>query len=110
MKVFGENSAKIREKFFSEPLVKYLWIHHFMKESPGTVLSYLRSMRSKEHGEHKLKKFLQNLEWMETSCNYKILPEAFTSEDSIMCFSQEEKEGHLFNNNGKASTKSNEIR
>ena len=110
VKAFGENSAKIRQKFFSEPLVKYLWINHFMKESPGTVLSYLRSMRSKEHGEHKLKKFLQNLEWMETACNYKIFPESFTSEDSIMRFSQEEKEEYLIKNNAEANTKSDEIR
>ena len=57
VKAFGENSALIREQFFSNPLVKYLWVNHFMKEGSNIILTYLRSIRN-DHGEYKFQKFL----------------------------------------------------
>ena len=45
-RVFKENSSKTREKFFADPLIKYLWVRIFVTNTPETFISYLRQVRT----------------------------------------------------------------
>jgi len=60
--VFRENNVAIRNKFYSDPLVKYLWQHIFLDECPEICVSHLRRIRSQEEqGEDKYKRFLSDI-------------------------------------------------
>ena len=60
--VFRENNVAIRNKFYSDPLIKHLWQHIFLAECPDTCISHLRRIRSQEEqGEDKFKRFLTDV-------------------------------------------------
>ena len=77
LKVFQENSVRIRNSFFSDTLVKHLWSQIFIVETPETTIANLRRIRSIEkHGEEKYKKILTDMLQLEINCNFKMLPDA----------------------------------
>ena len=43
--VFRENNNEVRIKFFSEPLIKYLWSKIFIEDKPDIVVDHLRRLR-----------------------------------------------------------------
>ena len=52
--IFRENNSQSRKKYFSDPLVKYLWTHFFIREAPEICVTYLRLVKSQtENGTTK---------------------------------------------------------
>ena len=77
MNVFKENSIFLRNSFFSDTLVKYLWSQIFIVEAPETTIAHLRRIRSiEDHGEIKYERMFSDMLQLEVSCNCKILPDA----------------------------------
>ena len=46
--VFRENNQKLRQQFFQEPLIKYLWTKIFIVEGENIVIDHMRRVRSSE--------------------------------------------------------------
>lgn len=76
VQVFKENNVKIRNRFFSDPLVKYLWAKVFILEASEICISHLRRIRShQEHGEAKYERIMKDLKHNETQFNLKMVPD-----------------------------------
>ena len=77
VQVFKENSVKLRNKLFSDPLIKHLWSKVFIVEKPETCIAHLRRIRSSpEHGEVKYGKVLSDMIKIEVAFNFKMLPDS----------------------------------
>merc|ERR1719273_981290 len=60
--IFRENNYALREQFFNDPLLKYLWGKIFVVECPEICISHLRRIRSLPHyGEEKFNKLQRNM-------------------------------------------------
>ena len=103
--VFRENNVAIRNKFYSDPLIKHLWQHIFLVECPDTCISHLRRIRSQEEqGEDKFKRFLTDVGQIELALNFKMLPDDARKEENTKVFSKEEELADLMEN-GKYNKK-----
>ena len=72
---FRNNNFRVRNKFFSEPIVRYLWGTIFVEEEPQTCIQHLKRTRSSEQdGEAKYQRFLTDLREIEVAYMFKILP------------------------------------
>ena len=99
MNVFKENSIFLRNSFFSDTLVKYLWSQIFIIEAPETTIAHLRRIRSMEHhGEVKYEKMLGDMLQLEVNCNCQILPDAAKNYEANKVFTTDEKKLDLFEN------------
>ena len=77
VRVFKENNSHLRQKLFSDPLVKYLWSRIFIEESAETSITYLKSIKSQtEQGTLKFERFHKDMKELEIICNFKMLPDA----------------------------------
>ena len=75
LKIFKENSIKLRDAFFSDPLIKYLWSEVFIKRAPEICITHLRRIRSvPHHGEARFNKLLQDMKRQEVTLEIKLLP------------------------------------
>ena len=64
--VFRENNNKVRTRFFSDLLIKYLWSKIFIITNPEIVVSHLRRLRSQEScGEAKYDRLVRDLMHLE---------------------------------------------
>ena len=89
---FRENNVQIRLKFFSDPLIKYLWSKIFIVESPETMVAHLRRIRSHEDlGEAKQERFLKDIKGHELKLNIKMLPDIANNPENLHVFTKEEK-------------------
>lgn len=103
--VFRENNVAIRNKFYSDPLVKYLWQHIFLEECKDICINHVRRIRSQEEqGEDKYKRFLADIGQIEQTLNFKMLPEETKVEKNVTVFSKEEELNDLMEN-GKYNKK-----
>ena len=92
VQVFKENNVSLRNKLFSDPLVKYLWSKIFIKETPETCIAHLRRIRSNpEQGEIKYERMLQDMLQNEIDFNFKMIPDIARDESNTRAFSQHEK-------------------
>ena len=73
--VFRENNHRMRLKFFSDPLVKYLWSNFFIRDSPEIIVAHLRRIRSQDIGEAKQERILMDMKLLEIKLNFKTLPD-----------------------------------
>ena len=74
--VFRESIPEMRNEFFRQPLVKYLWQDIFIKEYGNEITSYFRLVRSnKDRGELKFIRMMQEFHALEKALNVKMLPE-----------------------------------
>ena len=89
--VFRENNLSLRQKFFSDPLVKYLWSKIFIVECPDICIDHLRRIRShSEQGEEKFSKFCKEIARTEMKFNFKMLPDSAKKSENITVFSKSE--------------------
>ena len=87
-KVFRENNNTTRYKFFSDPLIKYLWSQIFIKEDPEILITQLRRLRSQEDlGEAKQDRLTKDMMVLELKLNFKMLPDMVKSPNSLPAFS-----------------------
>ena len=92
MQVFKENSVQLRNKLFSDPLIKHLWSKIFIVDCPETCIAHLRRIRSSpEQGEDKYEKVLADMSANEEAFNFKMLPESVWDYEKTKVFSQQEK-------------------
>ena len=60
--IFKENNHALRMKFFSDPLIKFLWQHLFIKKREDILVNHLRRIRSHvEIGQAKYERFVKDL-------------------------------------------------
>ena len=105
IKVFKENNVKIRNTFFSDPLVKYLWSKIFIVDSPDICISHLRRIRSHAlHGEAKYDRLIKDMAQNENIYNFKLLPDEAREQKNNKIFSQHEEYADLLQN-GKYNKK-----
>ena len=58
-RIFKENNHALRMKFFSDPLVKFLWQYLFIKKHENILVNHLRRIRSHEDiGQAKYDRFV----------------------------------------------------
>ena len=75
-KIFKENNFKLREKFFRDPLIKYLWSKVFISKHPEIIVNHLRRIRSQpENGELKYERLIKDLALNEANIKCSLLPE-----------------------------------
>ena len=103
--VFRENNVAIRNKFYSDPLIKYLWEHIFLTECKDICINHIRRIRSQEEqGEDKFKRFLADLAQIEQTLNFKMIPDEARLDQNTQVFSKEEELNDLMLN-GKYNKK-----
>lgn len=103
--VFRENNVAIRNKFYSDPLIKHMWEHIFLVECESMCINHLRRIRSQEEqGEDKYKRFLSDIGQIELALRLKMLPDAARKEENTKVFSKEEELEDLMEN-GKYNKK-----
>ena len=96
---FRNNSFKIRNKLFSEPLIRYLWSVFFIVEDAKTCIQHLRRIRSlPDNGEEKYWRYLGDLHEIGLAFNFEILPSSAWNDKNAKVFSQEEQELDLIEN------------
>ena len=89
VEVFRENNAIQRNRFFSDPLIKHLWMEFFLIECADTCVSHLRRIRSKpDQGELKYKTFLQDLLMYEVTYKIKMIPDKAKDPENIPVFTK----------------------
>ena len=92
MKIFRENSQATRNRFFSDPLIKYIWERFFINESSGIVANYLRKLRSNpDYGKELVERLVQDMTEMENACNVTLLPDIAKKTEDIQAFSNKEE-------------------
>ena len=66
LSTLSENNEKMRQVFFSDPLIRYLWNHVFMQDRPAFVSNHMRWFRSDpKYGEAGVLKFINCLRKLE---------------------------------------------
>ena len=77
VQVFRENNGAVRTKFFSDPVVKYVWDNIFVTQSEDIIISHLRRIRSHpDFGEQKYIRLLKDMNDNEVNYNFRMLPDA----------------------------------
>ena len=107
LKIFKENSIKIRKEFFKDPLIKSLWGRIYTSENQVPLITHIRRIRSSENGEEKFKRFVLDVKMLESEIGYEILGEESNSTEKIKIFTKEEALKDLRNivANGKYNKK-----
>ena len=86
----------MRELFFSNSLIKWLWGFVFIKMKPILLVNYLRRVRSYPfEGEARFISFMFDLVTLETSFSVRLLPAFCQDPNSIKIFSRAEAEKEL---------------
>ena len=66
--IFKNNNVQMREIFFSNPLIKWLWGFVFIKMKPMLIVNHLRRIRSYPfEGEARFMSFMLDLKAVETN-------------------------------------------
>ena len=96
---FRENNIEIRNKLFTDPFIKHLWVNIFLETCPEVVVAHLRRIRScSDQGELKYEKFINDVKQLEVTCFIKILPDIASNEDNVKIFTQEENDADYIEN------------
>ena len=99
--VFNENNAKLRDKFFGDELIQYLWSQVFIVQDPDIIVSYVRYVRSiKAYGEVNADKLISDMQALERKYDSKVLPKSPISYYLGSKLSVQEMQVYL-NKNGK---------
>lgn len=89
--IFRENNYNLRCKFFSDPLIKFLWGKVFIKKHEDVLITHLRRIRSHETiGETKYERFIKDLSINESKHGIKLLPESILNAERVSVFTEEE--------------------
>ena len=74
--MFRDNNEQIRRKFFTDPLIKYVWSKIYIVQNPEVMVTHLRQLRSEgAQGEAKYSKLTKHILHLEVELNFKILPD-----------------------------------
>ena len=97
--VFRENNKRLRQEFFSEPLIKHLWSKIFIVEGSDIVIDHMRRIRSaEEQGEEKYFKICRDMAGLEVQLRFKMLPDSARVPELVQAFSEDEKKVYLLKN------------
>ena len=104
-KIFRENNYDLRERFFNDPLAKFLWGKIFTVDAAEITINHLRRIRSlPNYGEEKYQRLRKNMVQVENEMKFKMLPDIANKPDGVKVFSEEEALNDLVQN-GKYNKK-----
>ena len=97
--IFRENNYTLRTRFFSDPLIKFLWKNVFIKKHEDILVTHLRRIRShKIVGQIKYERFVKDLMTNETKYKMTLLPDTIKDESKMTIFTEEEAFTDLIEN------------
>ena len=98
-RIFRENNYTLRTKFFSDPLIKFLWRDLFVKKREDILVTHLRRIRSLEvTGQTKYERFVKDLRINESRHGVTLLPNSAKEAAKVAIFSEEEALTDLLEN------------
>ena len=97
--IFKENNYTLRTKFFSDPLIKFLWKNFFIKKHEHIIITHLRRIRSHDIvGETKYERFVKDLSINEAKHKITLLPDSIKDATKVSIFTEEEAFADLVEN------------
>lgn len=94
--IFKNNNIVMREIFFTNPLIKWLWEFVFIKMKPMLLVNHLRRIRSYPfEGEARFRSLLIDLKSLESSFTIRLLPSYCDDTKRIKVFNRDEAEKEL---------------
>ena len=89
--IFRENNYKLRSKFFSDPLIKFVWSNVFIKKHEDVLITHLRRIRSHPpNGETRYERFVKDVTINEHINRVCLLPEAVKDASKVSVFTEKE--------------------
>ena len=89
--IFKENNYNLRTKFFSDPLIKFIWRDVFIKKHEDILVTHLRRIRSHDVvGETKYERFVKDLQINENRHKITLLPISIKDAAKVSIFTEEE--------------------
>ena len=87
--IFKENNYFLRMKFFSDPLIKFLWKDLFINKREDILINHLRRIRSHEDiGEMKYDRFVKDLAMNEVKHQMTLLPDIVNGTTDVSPFTE----------------------
>ena len=89
--IFRENNYTLRTRFFSDPLIKFLWKNVFIKKHEDILVTHLRRIRSHNIvGQTKYERFVKDLATNEIKHKITLLPDSIKDDSKMTVFTEEE--------------------
>ena len=89
--IFKENNQTLRNLFFSDPLIKFLWRDVFIKKAEDILVGHLRRIRSHAVvGQTKYERFIKDLTINESRHGITLLPESIKDASKVSIFTEGE--------------------